>query len=253
MNRDYWENLAATYDEQIFSVWRNDEAGRIRDVIAEHARPDASAADLGCGPGQVTPHLAHHFQHVHASDVSSRLLAQARQACRGLENVSFHRCDLSTGEPAPFSPVDFVVCINVLLTPDLEKRERLWTGVTSLVADGGTLLLVLPSHESALYTNYRRVDWYLRAGCNGDEALRHGLPTSGDVRRLEHGVRSLEGVATKHYLREEIIVQLADRGLTTERIERLTYSWSTEFEEPPEWLAEPFPWNWLVVAKRPAY
>jgi hypothetical protein len=51
-------------------------------------------------------------------------------------------------------------------------------------------------------------------------------------------------------LREEIIVQLHDRGLQIESIEKLTYDWQTEFADPPEWLGSPLPWNWLVMARR---
>lgn len=249
MNRGYWDDLATTYDQQIFSVLRHDHEERIAGLIEQHARPHGSAADLGCGPGQITPLLAKHFARVHACDISEPLLDYARTRCRHFSNVAFACRDLTIDPPA-CEPVDFVLCVNVLLTADLESRERLWTHVTSAVDHGGTLLLVVPSHESALYTNFRRLDWNVRRGMNGDEAIAHSFPRVGNIPQLEHGVRGIEGVKTKHYLREEIIVQLEDRGLEIGEITKLTYDWKTEFAEPPEWLGDPLPWNWLVVAER---
>jgi hypothetical protein len=33
---------------------------------------------------------------------------------------------------------------------------------------------------------------------------------------------------------------------------KLEYPWSRVFQDPPAWMGAPFPWNWLVVAERPA-
>lgn len=252
MNRAYWENLADTYEDHIFSVLRRDHGGRLKTLVEEFGDRSLTAADLGCGPGQITPLLATHFGQVHACDLSQGLLDHAQAECAEFRNVDFHRYDLSTGMRPPFSPADFVICVNVIITADLARRERLWDRITSLVGVGGILVLVLPSHESALYTNFRRLDWHLKAGLKADEAIDLSLPRNGNgnVSRLEHGVRGIEGVDTKHYLREEIMVQLNQSGLEVEEIEQLSYDWDIEFPDPPEWMGSPFPWNWLAVARR---
>ncbi len=250
MNRAYWDDLAATYDEQIFSVLRSDDRGVMADHIARHADQGKTAADLGCGPGQITPLLAAQFGAVHACDISRGLLTQAREACYENDNVEFYRHDLSQPVDPPFAPVDFAVCVNVILSADLEVRERMWNSITASVGMGGTLLLVLPSHESALYANFRQLDWHVRTGLRGAEAMRRSATNESAVTQLEHGVREIDGVGTKHYLREEIIVQLADRGLHAEEFTKLTYDWETEFANPPAWLGTPHPWNWLVLARR---
>ncbi|WP_221031582.1 class I SAM-dependent methyltransferase [Actomonas aquatica] len=250
MNRAYWEELSDDYEKQIFSVLGHDRKRQLAALIERHADGLKTAADLGCGPGQITPLLARSCGRVHACDISDGLLDQARAACVDFDNVVYHRHDLARGDPLPFPPSDLVLCVNVILTADLEKRERLWEQVTGAVATGGTLLLVLPSHESALYTNFRRLDWHVRSGLEADDAIRHSFDREGNVPQLEHGVRGIEGVKTKHFLREEIIVQLADRSLTVDTVEKLPYSWNVEFPDPPDWLSAPYPWNWLVVAHR---
>ena len=250
MNRAYWDDLAETYDEQIFSVLGHDRARQLARLIAHHGDGLKTAADLGCGPGKITPLLARRFGRVHACDISAALLDQARVACAEHDNVVFHRLDLSRDEATPFAPVDLVLCVNVILSADLILREHLWNRVTGLVAEGGTLILVLPSHESALYTNFRRLDWHVRSGLNAEDAVSHSFAREGNVPQLEHGVRAIEGVKTKHFLREEIMVQLQDHSLEITSIDKLTYGWDVEFPDPPAWLGSPHPWNWLVVARR---
>ena len=67
---------------------------------------------------------------------------------------------------------------------------------------------------------------------------------------LEHGIVHIDGVPTKHYLREELEASLADRGFKVLDIDKLEYPWTTEFDAPPRWMKAPFPWDWFVVARR---
>lgn len=251
MTRAYWDALAGNYEEQIFSVLQHDRGRRVADCVNRYGRVGGTGADLGCGPGQALPMLARRFGQVHACDHSLPLLQRARRSAAEWANVHFHHVDLAADEAVPFAPVDLALCINVLLTPDLRTRERLWNSVSSVVAEGGVLLLVVPSLESALYTNFRRLDWHVRAGVEHEFDARSELGFEGPLADAEQGVRLIEGVPTKHYLREEIIVQLGDRGLEVAETIQLTYAWTAEFADPPDWMAAPYPWNWLVVARRP--
>lgn len=249
MNRSYWDNVAETYEDEIFSVRDNDSDGLIEERVARLAAPDAVAADLGCGIGKFTPLLARHFAEVHACDLSERLLAKARRACRGHDNVVFRQTDLGA-EPHPFEPVDFVLCVNVLIMASLDVRMRALRAVTAQVRKGGHLLLVVPSAESMLYTRFRMVDWSLNDGYDCETALRENLPRNGSLRALYQGVRPIEGVPTKHYLREELQVLLEGHHMDVLEASKLTYPWTTEFEDPPVWMGSPLPWDWLVLARR---
>lgn len=250
MDETYWNALQDSYATAIFSVLDHDASGQIAARIAAQADPTQVAADFGCGPGQILPLLRPHFGTVHACDWSSGLLQAAKREINADETVQFHRLDLSGDTAAPFAPVDFGLCCNVLIMPDAETRERIWNRLTALIAPRGTLLLVVPSHESALFTGFRRMDWNLRAGLDGAAAEDRSLETSAGSAAREQGVRPIDGVPTKHFLREELTVHLRDRGFTRLTFEKLPYAWSTEFEHPPEWMGEPRPWHWLVEARR---
>ena len=249
MDRDYWDTVAADYGSAIFSVLANDTAGLIAGHIARLGDRAQIAADLGCGVGNFTPLLAEAFDRVHACDLSPKLLNQARTACRNFDNVDFFQTDLGR-VPHPFEPVDFVLCVNVLIMAGLDARMTALRAVTAQVKNDGHLLLVTPSTESMLYTQFRRVDWCLREGMDCDSAIRDSVPARGSVRDLHQGIRPIEGVRTKHHLKEELLVLLRGHKMEVLSVEKLTYPWSTEFSEPPEWMEGPLPWDWLVLARR---
>ncbi|HTA30996.1 MAG TPA: glycosyltransferase, partial [Candidatus Cybelea sp.] len=46
--------------------------------------------EIGCGLGRMTKHLARHFGHVHAVDVSGEMIRQAQARLKDLSNVSLH-------------------------------------------------------------------------------------------------------------------------------------------------------------------
>lgn len=249
MGRDYWDAVGDSYHDEIFSVRHHDEAGVIDGIIQRLGRPDATAADLGCGVGHFTPLLAQAFGQVQACDLSEKLLAQARRTCRTFPNVEFFQTNLGR-EPHPRAPVDLVLCVNVLIMAPLSARLAALRAVTAQVKADGHLLLVVPSLESMLYTQFRRIDWCLRDGMTCPEAIQDSLPRHGSVRDLHQGIRPIEGVPTKHYLREELLVLLRDHHFHVEELTKLTYPWTTEFAEPPDWMTSPLPWDWLALAQR---
>lgn len=250
MDRAYWEKTAENYTADIFSVLGNDTHARITQLIRDLAAPDHVAADFGCGPGQLIGLLGEHFSEVHACDWSPALLRAAAEASAAHSNVSFHEFDLAGEAAPPFDPVGLGICINVLIGPDVEARQRIWHTVTDLIAATGKLLLVVPSHESALFASYRRMDWNLRAGLSGKDAETKSFESKENAAAREQGVRPIDGVPTKHFLKEELEVQLHDLGFNGLEFEKLSYAWTTEFDDPPEWMAEPRPWHWLIVASR---
>ena len=249
MNRDYWENVADSYDTEIFSVLEHDADQLIGRRIERFGHPEASAADLGCGVGHFIPLLAENFGQVLACDLSAQCLDQARERYADLASVDYEQVDLA-GRPNFRTGFDFALCINVLITDDLAVRARALRNLSGYLREGGHLVLVVPSLESALLTSARIIQWNLRDGHAPSEAARLGLPRHGSIRQLHRGNLPIDGVPTKHYLREELEFLLPDHGFEIEEVEKIPYSWSTEFDAPPAWMQEPHPWDWMVVARR---
>ena len=91
----------------------------------------------------------------------------------------------------------------------------------------------------------------MREGLDYDEAKREGLAkTSRSRSALANGIVSLDGVQTKHHLREELEVVLREVGFKPLEITKVEYSWNTEFNDAPRWMREPYPWDWMALAEK---
>jgi hypothetical protein len=141
--------------------------------------------------------------------------------------------------------------MNVLIAPSHELRGAVLQTMHDALMPGGRLLALVPSFESALYVETRLVEWNMRGGLNHRRAVNKALRDEpGVIGHAVHGVVDRGGEPTKHYLREEAIIQWRACGFDVEQVDRVQYSWSEEFNHPPRWLADPFPWHWLLVCRR---
>ena len=243
--------MAARYEDEIFSVLENDRAALVADKVRRYGKSTQSATDVGCGIGHFLPLLAGRFRRVLAVDLSSQNVARARTRHADLKNVAYRTADLAA-PGARLPKADFALCVNAAIAPDLAVRNRLLDVASRHLRPGGHLVLVVPSLESALLTDFRLIEWNLRDGQPARRAAGAGFRTHRPVRRprLHEGVLRIDGVETKHYLREEIVALLETRRLRPLEIDKIEYPWSSEFEAPPRWMQAPFPWDWLVVARK---
>lgn len=246
MNEQDWDRVAPVFEEEIFNVPANDRKELIGKTLERLAGKDRSAADLGCGVGRTLPLLAEAFGRVYAVDISSECLAVAERDHAGLANVTYVHADLSAPRKG-YPSVDVALCINAWLAGDLRTRLGIIDHTCRSVKRGGRLVLVVPALGSALLTAFRQQQWELRNG-TPPATVEEQRTLRGEG--LELGVVHIDKVPTKHYLQEELEVLLAERGMRVETLQKLEYPWSTEFEQPPRWMREPYPWDWFVVAER---
>ncbi|MDQ8204613.1 class I SAM-dependent methyltransferase [Pelagicoccus sp. SDUM812003] len=243
MDKDYWNRICEDYETEILSVFDNDLHGAVKNRVLDFADSNqvSRVADIGCGVGRFTPLLAERFEEVEACDFSSVGLNKTRRRCRGHANVNFHKVDLSL-DPIPFEPVDFAFCVNVLIMPSLDKRLRAWRAVANQVAQGGSLLLVVPSFESVQMEFYSAIETHLSAGESCGEAVRNSTDEKALAADLRLGVHQLDGIRTKHYLKDELAQMLQDHQFEIREISKLLYS-----EDKYSGFHS---WDWLAIAVR---
>jgi|ETNmetMinimDraft_22_1059887.scaffolds.fasta_scaffold00030_45 SAM-dependent methyltransferase len=243
MNRDYWDRISKNYQREVLSVFDNDIRGLVAEkiAIAAVAYPSGRAADLGCGVGRFTPLLCDSFELVDACDYTSVGLKKAKARCRSRGNVDFHVVDLANDSP-PFDPVEFALCVNVLIMPAHAARMNAWRTVVGQVCEGGTLALVVPSFESAQMEYYHAIEERLDEGENCASAIRNSIDEQASAADMRMGILRLDNVRTKHYLKDEIEQNL--RNYDFEIIE------TCKVEYPPEGDASYRNWDWLVVARK---
>jgi 2-polyprenyl-3-methyl-5-hydroxy-6-metoxy-1,4-benzoquinol methylase len=247
MDRKYWEKIAPGYDKEIFDVLHNDKKAIIRSAITAIASPTKTVIDAGCAIGKWLPVLAPIFKKVIAADISARNLAIAKKNYSGYKNIDYLRVDLS-GSRVKLPKCDTAICINAILTDSLKKRAAFFTNLAGCIKKGGHLVLVVPSLESWMFTRIIQHTWKIDKALfaekiSGKEALKK-------YANMQQGNLDIDHVPTKHYLKEELELLLTNQGFDINRFQKIVYNWKTEFIDPPRWLKEPRPWDWLCVAKK---
>jgi len=253
MSAQFWDTVASRFDDEIFNTLSNDRSRTILRQINRFSSAGSTVCDFGCGVGRYLPLLAERFKAVCAVDISRKCLEVAERNCAALENVTFFKLDLSTNHSG-LDRFDFAISINALLEPSLRKRRSALETIFQHLSPEGHLLIVVPSLESALFSTTRLFEWRDRTS-NGKKngfAIKLGAKDSRGV-DIARGVLNLDGVLEKHYLKEELLVALQDVGFEVDHLEKVEYRWSAMFDNPPRWMKEPYPWDWLATcSKKPS-
>ena len=246
MDRTYWEKIAPDYNEEIFDVLHNDRSGVIVSAIKKLSSKKQTVIDIGCAVGKWIPILSPLFKKVLAIDISEKNLQIAKTDHPQFKNVEYRRVDMS-GQRVKIDKADVAICINAILTGDLKKRIVFFHSLSKCLKSGGHLFLVVPSLESSMFTTIIRHRWKI------DKDTEEKVSSKKALKKWDHikqGNAFIDGVATKHYLKEELELLLSKEKFKIEEIKKVEYTWKTEFLKPPKWLKEPYPWDWMVVAKK---
>lgn len=233
--RQYWEEMAGKWDDEIFNTLRHDKRRVITTEIARSRKGGGTIADLGCGVGIYVPLLSRLFEEVQGFERSRECVRIARERFRGDARVSIHPVTATASRRGRF---DAVLCVNVAIHPASRSRASVFRTARSLLRPGGTLLLVVPSLESA--TMVARVDAARRQRADGAGGSDWDLGAAGD------GVVAIEGSRTKHFTRGELRSTLGALGWAVLRIRQVEYSWASQGLR----ARAPLPWDWIAVATR---
>lgn len=246
MDRKYWEKIAPDYNDEIFDVLKNDSNGHIVSAIEKVASKNKTVIDIGCAIGKWLPVLSPIFKKVHAVDISKENLEIARKLYPEFLNVEYDRIDMSSAK-AKMPLCDVGICINAILTDSLKKRNVFFNNLKKCIKKNGNLILVIPSLESSMLTSIIRQRWNPDKDAN--DVIRKNK-SGFQLKNILQGNAEIDHVPTKHYLKEELQLLLANEGFKTGHFNKIEYDWNTEFLKPMKWLKEPRPWDWMVVARR---
>jgi 2-polyprenyl-3-methyl-5-hydroxy-6-metoxy-1,4-benzoquinol methylase len=247
MKKAYWEKIAPAYNEEIFDVLQNDKKAIICLAIQKFASPSKTVIDIGCAIGKWLPVLSPAFKKVYALDISKKNLGIAQQRYPEFRNVEYIQANMSA-KNSKVPKCDFAICINAILTSSLKDRTIFFQALSTCVKKGGRIIITIPSLESWLLTSiiqqqYKIDKSLFPATRNAKEAIRKW-------NNIRQGNAFIDDVPHKHYLKEELQLLLANEGFITEDFQKIEYTWDTEFLKPPNWLKDPRPWDWMVIAKR---
>ncbi|MEQ9591465.1 MAG: class I SAM-dependent methyltransferase [Cyclobacteriaceae bacterium] len=249
MNEEkHWDKIAEKYEEEVLNAFQSDKEKKLAQYFKKHGNRKHTAIDFGCGIGNGFHYLSPIFKNVLAIDISQNCIDIAKE--KPFANIDFMQADL-TDKKFKTTPADFVLCSNVAIFAELEMNYAILRNVRKALKKKGNALFVIPSQESALFQAWRLIDWYRREGTTPEKMPKSELSyyRSHSLETLQ-GIIDIDGRPTKHYSNSEIQVIFREAKLEVTAIERLEYEWTTEFETPPKWMKEPYPWDWLVECRR---
>ena len=101
MNTTFWDRIALNYSKKPIA----DEASYQQKltVTRGYFRPDMELLEIGCGTGSTAIKHAPYVKHIHAIDISAKMIAIAeeRKAEAKVENVSFEQATMDFLLPIP--------------------------------------------------------------------------------------------------------------------------------------------------------
>jgi len=244
-----WNSIANNYDREIFNVFQNDKKKKLKKYLARYANKEHIAIDFGCGVGKALPLLTPLFKGIIAVDVSSKCISIAR--AKPHKNVEFKVVDLA-GRNIDLPTVDFAFCCNVAMSANTKRNLRIINNVLNKLNKGGVALFVLPSLESATISALSLIRWYEKEGTALADIPREELSLIAPQKKkhVRDGIVSIANVPTKHYLATELYSMFNTEEFSMQRLDRVEYGWDTEFNSPPSWMQEPYPWDWVIEVKR---
>ena len=139
MNRSakFWDKVADRYAK---SPVKDEAAYEHKlEVTRRYFRPDMRVLEFGCGTGSTAILHAPHVNHIHAIDISSRMLEIARQKAEaeGIQNLTFAHAtiDAVVAEPETY---DAVMGLSILHL--LEDKEAAIAKVHHMLKPGGVFV-----------------------------------------------------------------------------------------------------------------
>ena len=133
----FWDRIAERYSKRPIA----DEAAYQKklQVTREYLRPDMEALELGCGTGSTAIIHAPYVKHIHAIDISSKMIdiAQGKADASRIDNITFGRADIDEFS-VPDKTLDAVLALNILHL--LDNWEEVVPRVHKMLKPGGIFI-----------------------------------------------------------------------------------------------------------------
>jgi len=130
----FWDRIATRYSKQPIA----DEVAYQKklQVTREYFRPDMEVLELGCGTGSTAIIYAPYVKHIHAIDISSKMIeiAKGKAAAKNIENITFKQSsidDLCVQDQA----LDAVLGLSILHL--LDNKKEVIAKVHKMLKPGG--------------------------------------------------------------------------------------------------------------------
>lgn len=133
----FWDKIAERYSQQPIA----DEAAYQKklQVTRDYFQPDMEVLEFGCGTGSTAISHAPFVKHIHALDISSKMIeiAQGKADANNVENVTFERSTIDEFDVSDQS-LDAVLGLSILHL--LDNKEEVIAKVHKMLKPGGIFI-----------------------------------------------------------------------------------------------------------------
>ena len=133
----FWDKVAERYSKK--PIADRDAYEKKLHVTREHLRPDMEVLEFGCGTGSTAIIHTPHVKHIHAIDISSKMIeiSQGKADATNVKNVTFKRSaidELSVSDQS----LDAVLGLSILHL--LDSKEEVIAKVHKMLKAGGVFV-----------------------------------------------------------------------------------------------------------------
>lgn len=241
--------MANGFEDNVLQIADYDLNDTLKKQVNALSSRSKTAIDLGCGIGSLLPLLTDKYKNIYAIDAAEELLNVAKSKYT-FNNVEYLCHDLS-GNIKPPVVADVTFCINVLISASREQRSAILKTVSRATNKNGISVIVVPSLESEIYQYQALLRQKEKNKIKAKNAINAiNKLFSSEVASPVEGIIDIGGALTKCYLKEELTLFVQQAGFVVEDIDKVEYAWDEVMDNPPGWLQQPCPWDWLVVARK---
>jgi SAM-dependent methyltransferase len=245
----HWSRAAEGYEETFIDPYLPEVRNPLWRAIETLTDKAKTAADLGCGIGPLLPFLAERFGRVIAVDFADGMLDRARERCRGLANVEFHKGEFT--ELNRFAgQVDVAVAVNSLVLPDTAALDAALRAIHGTLREDGHFLGIVPAMDAVHYFTMLLLDRARLSGMPPDKARQnaahHAEHESYD---FAFGTFRFDGLVQHFWQPFEVRYRLRRAGFRRIRTAKVHLSWE-QFGCARDLGDQPPPWDWFFHAQR---
>ncbi len=130
----FWDRIAERYAKRPVA----DEATYAKklQITRSYLQPEMEVLELGCGTGSTAIAHAPHVKHIHAIDLSSKMIgiAQRKANAENVGNITFAQSSIKALD-MPDQSLDVVLALSVLHL--IENKEEVILNIQNLLKPGG--------------------------------------------------------------------------------------------------------------------
>lgn len=130
----FWNRFAKRYSKQ--AIANEDAYQKKLQITREHFTPDMELLEIGCGTGSTALIHAPHVKHIHAIDISSKMIAIAKEkaAAQNIKNITFEHLTIDQLKVNNQNK-DMILALSILHL--IENREEVIARIYSMLKPGG--------------------------------------------------------------------------------------------------------------------